>query len=74
MKFKEDMEFKMEEMAERINIQNTKMSIIRQDVNNATQHINRLTQMVCPMLNRLNLNTEFVEKFILQDRKIMYVG
>ena len=36
--------------------------------------LQKLTSIVCPIFNKININSEYTNMFILQDRKIMYIG
>ncbi len=33
-----------------------------------------MTAIVCPIFSKINIKSEFTNQFILQDRKIMYIG
>lgn len=55
-------------------IQNTKISIIREDINKLLLSFNKLSNILCPVFAKINILSEFTNQFILQDRKIMYIG
>lgn len=57
-----------------MNIQNTKMSILRQDLNKLLTAFDKLASITCPIFAKLNTDSEYTSQFILQDRKIMYIG
>lgn len=74
LKFREDIEFKVEEIGERMSIQNTKMAILREDLNKLLVAFEKLSAIVCPIFAKINISSPFTSQFILQDRKIMYIG
>lgn len=57
-----------------MNIQNTKISIIREDVSKLHLSFEKLAAIVCPIFSKLNITSDYTNQFILQDRKIMYAG
>ncbi len=64
----------MDEIGERMSIQNTKMGILREDVNKLLIAFDKLSSIVCPIFTKINVNSSFTNQFILHDRKIMYIG
>ena len=48
--------------------------MMSQDISDIWDHLGKLTKILCPLLTIINIREEFIDKFILQDRKIVYVG
>lgn len=50
------------------------MAIIREDVNKLILSFDKLSTIICPIFAKINISSEYTDKFILQDRKIVYIG
>jgi hypothetical protein len=57
-----------------MSIQNTKITLIQEDLHQLLIAFNKLSNIVCPIFTKINIMSEWTTQFILQDKKVMYTG